>query len=281
MKIAIVSDTHFSTTDRLLTANWEAANSWIAATNPELLIHLGDITANGVHSGEELRYGREVLAGCRSEMLSIPGNHDIGDHAAGPGLPTDTPFDEARLAQYRTLFGMDRWSIHRNGWQMIGINAPLLATGLDEEDLQYTWLEQALSGRTGPVGVFLHKPLFRDQAAEDIVHTRYVPRVARNRLINILRGCDLRFVAAGHTHQVRSTWVDGVEHVWAPSTGFTIPDFRQEPIGEKLVGTLLLELDANHHRFTHIIPAGMVSHNLMELEHIYPALRDSMRPVQS
>jgi predicted phosphodiesterase len=281
MKIAIVSDTHFSTTDRLLTGNWDATNSWIAATNPELVIHLGDITANGVHSSKELAHGREILAGCRSEMLFLPGNHDIGDHAAGPGLTTDTVFDEARLAQYRALFGMDRWSIDRNGWQLIGLNAPLLATGLDEESVQYTWLEQALSGHTGPVGVFLHKPLFRDQPSEDIVHTRYVPRVARNRLIDMLRGRDLRFVAAGHTHQVRYTWVDGVEHVWAPSTGFTIPDFRQERIGEKLVGTLLLEIDASNHRFTHIIPAGMIAHDLMQLAHIYPALRDVIRPAQS
>jgi hypothetical protein len=213
-------------------------------------------------------------------MLSLPGNHDIGDHAAGPGLPTNTPFDEARLAHYRTLFGMDRWSIHRNGWQLICINAPLLATGLDEEDLQYTWLERVLSGHEEPLGVFLHKPLFRDQPFENIVHTRYVPRAARSRLINMLRGRDLRFVAAGHTHLVRSAWVDGVEHVWAPSTGFTIPDFRQERIGEKLVGALLLEIDANSHRFTHIIPAGMVAHDLMELAHIYPALRDMMRPAQ-
>lgn len=281
MKIVIVSDTHFSTTDRLLTRNWDAINSWIAATNPELVIHLGDITANGAHSDEELRHGREVLARCRSEILFLPGNHDIGDHAAGPALPTDTPFDEARLAQYRSLFGMDRWSISRNGWQLIGINAPLLATGLDEEDMQYTWLEHALSGHKGPLGVFLHKPLFRDEPSENIVHTRYVPRPARNRLIDMLRGRDLRFVAAGHTHQVRSIRVDGVEHVWAPSTAFTIPDFRQERIGEKLVGTLLLEIDAGSHRFTHIIPAGMIPHDLMELAHIYPALRDVMRPAQS
>ena len=273
MKIAIVADTHFSSADQLLVANWRAAESWIAETIPALTIHLGDISADGVTSAAELEHARRLFAGCQSPLRFIPGNHDIGDHAAGPEETTDAPFSSVRLAEYRTLFGMDRWSTMQGRWKLIGLNAPVLATGLLEEAEQYRWLESELADHEGPLGIFIHKPLFRDTLAEGIVHTRYVPLSARVRLDALLRSRDLRFVCAGHTHQVRQNAVEGVEHVWAPSTAFTVPDFRQERIGEKLVGTLLLELEEDRHRFTHVIPAGMVAHDLMEFEHIYPALR--------
>lgn len=272
MKIALVSDTHFASCDTLLAGNWGAAVQWIRAASPDLVVHLGDITANGVHEAGELQHARKHFEDVGVEVRFAPGNHDIGDHAAGPGLTTDEPFDPARLDDYRRLFGPDRWSLLADGWQFIGINAPVLATGAADETAQYDWLEATLRARSDPLGVFLHKPLFRDAADEDIVHTRYVPAAARGRLLKLLATRDLRFVAAGHTHQVRQRVVDGVEHVWVPSTAFTLSDARQERIGEKLVGVMMLDIEGDHHRFTHIIPANMRPYDLMEFAHIYPAL---------
>ncbi len=277
MKIAIVSDTHLSTTDTILVSNWTAAARWVLEIKPDVCVHLGDITANGVHSGVELASAHTIINRLGTKTWLVPGNHDIGDHAAGPGATTDTPFDLERLAEYRALFGWDRWSHIVDDWQLIGLNAPLMATDLGEEAAQLDWLEGVLQSADSPLGVFLHKPLFRDRLDEDIVHTRYVPLAARSRLMAMLRRRDLRFVAAGHTHQVRQIVVEGVEYVWAPSTAFTVPDFRQETIGEKLVGVMLLELENNTHRFTHVIPAGMKPHNLLEFAHIYPALK-SIKP---
>jgi len=51
-----------------------------------------------------------------------------------------------------------------------------------------------------------------------------------------------------------------------------VPDFRQEWIGEKCVGVMLLELSADGHGFTHVIPSGLTSYSLMDFPHIYPAL---------
>jgi 3',5'-cyclic AMP phosphodiesterase CpdA len=282
MKIALISDTHLSSKDTLLIHNLRAAERWITAVAPDLVIHLGDIAADGIHDSTELQFARMQFGSPRPEMLFIPGNHDIGDHDAGPGKPTDEPLDGVRLREYRGLFGADRWSLETSGWQLIGLNALLLATGSEEEDAQYEWLVAALSAHAGPLGVFLHKPLFRDRLDEDIVHTRYVPRASRERLLPLLRQRDLRFVAAGHTHQVRMTSVDGVEHVWVPSTAFTIVDTVQERIGEKSVGTMLLELTPQKHEFTHVIPAGMTAHDLFEFAHIYPgvtALQAATTPV--
>jgi 3',5'-cyclic AMP phosphodiesterase CpdA len=278
--VVLVSDTHLSSKDRLLVENWSATARWIELARPDLVVHLGDITANGAHEDGELVFAREVFRQTGTDVCFLPGNHDIGDHAPGPtpGLDAEHPFDPVRLDEFRALFGPDRWALDLGGWRLIGLNAPLMGTGLPEEAAQSAWLAQALRGHAGPLGVFLHKPLFRDALDEDEVHTRYVPRPARQALMAALAGCELRFVAAGHTHQVRKVVRDGVEHVWAPSTAFTVPDFRQEIIGEKLVGVMTLHLSDAGHSFSHIIPAGMKPHSLMAFEHIYPALAEVRPP---
>src|SRR5262249_1359700 len=125
---------------------------------------------------------------------------------------------------------------------------------------------------SGPVGVFLHKPLFRDSVEEGIVHLRYVPLAARRRLLDLLASRDLRFVAAGHTHQVRQIVADGVEHILVPSRAYTLSDVSQERIGDKVVGIMLLELNGARCCFTHIVPAGMQGYDLKQFAHVYPAI---------
>jgi hypothetical protein len=116
----------------------------------------------------------------------------------------------------------------------------------------------------------LHKPLFRDGPADTEAHIRYVPAAPRARLLALLASRDLRFVLSGHAHQSRRLTVDGVEHVWAPSTAFCIPDAVQEPIGVKRVGLLELELTAAGHRFTELAPPGLVAHDLIDHAEVYP-----------
>ena len=279
-KVVLVSDTHLSSKDRLLLENWAATARWIERLQPDLVVHLGDISANGSHEDGELAFAREVFRQSGTDVCFLPGNHDIGDHAAGPapGLDADDPFDPGRLGEFRALFGPDRWTIDLGGWRLIGLDAPLMATGLAEEAAQAAWLATALEGHDGPLGVFLHKPLFRTALEEDDVHTRYVPLAARLPLMAALATKDLRFVAAGHTHQVRQIVSAGVEHVWTPSTAFTVPEFRQETIGEKLVGVMALDLADDGHRFSHVVPAGMKPYSLMDFEHVYPALADIRPP---
>jgi predicted phosphodiesterase len=272
MRVAVVSDTHFDSGDRLLVENWLAVERWLRASAPDLVVHLGDITANGSKDGAQLGFARDVLAQSSLAMRLVPGNHDIGDCPAAPGQAPEEPLVPARLEDFRRLFGPDRWRVEAEGWRLFGLNALLLETGLAEEDAQFDWLARTLARGAGPVGVFLHKPLFRDRLDEDIVHLRYVAKAARQRLMAILADHDVRFVAAGHTHQVRRRHHAGIEHVWAPSTAFTVPDFRQERIGEKCVGVMMLDLNLRGHAFTHVLPAGLTAHSLMDFPHIYPAV---------
>lgn len=272
MRIALVSDTHFDSNDHLLVENWLAAERWLMGAAPDLVIHLGDITAKGWADGTQLDFAQQILAQSKFAIRAVPGNHDIGDCPAALGQAPEEPLMSERLAEFRRLFGPDRWRIEAGGWRLLGLNALLFATVSAEEEAQFEWLTKTLGEGDGPVGVFLHKPLFRDSVDEDITHLRYVAKPARQRLMSVFAGHDVRFIAAGHTHQLRRHHRDGIDHVWAPSMAFTVPDFRQERIGEKTVGLLALDLDASGARFTHVVPEGMNVYSLMDFPHIYPAL---------
>ncbi|WP_233559808.1 metallophosphoesterase family protein [Oleomonas cavernae] len=141
----------------------------------------------------------------------------------GPAWPRNSNWSTSSICSATGVFGPDRWSFRAGAWQILGLNAQLFGTGLDEEEAQFAWIEAALGTSAGPLGVMLHKPLFRNGPADDEIHGRYVPAAPRRRLLELLARRDLRFVVAGHTHQTRQIEVDGVEHVWAPSCAFIIP----------------------------------------------------------
>jgi 3',5'-cyclic AMP phosphodiesterase CpdA len=274
MRIALVSDTHLAARAAVCLDNWRVVRAWIARARPDLVVHLGDITVDGASDAVELRDAVDAFAGLGLPIRFLPGNHDIGDNPIAPDVPPEHPLDLARLEEYRTLFGPDRWSLHAGDWQLIGLNAQLLGTATSAEEQQFAWLEHEIGLDTGPLGLMLHKPLFRNGPADDEPHIRYVPKTPRDRLLAIVRSRELRFVASGHTHQSRWHVCGGVEHRWAPSTAFCLPDRMQERIGEKEVGLLMLRLDGADHRFAVARPEGLRRNNILDHPELYPGIAE-------
>jgi 3',5'-cyclic AMP phosphodiesterase CpdA len=273
VKIALIADTHLAASAPALETNCRAALAWAETIAADLIVHLGDITADGVEEAEHYDAARAVLAGAVVPMRLIPGNHDIGDNPT-PGLDHGHALVRPeRLALYRQTFGPDWWAVEQGGWTLIGLNAQLFALGDQEEAAQFAWLANALTQARGPVGLFLHKPLFRNGLDDQELHPRYVPIEARRRLWDMLATRDLRFVVNGHTHQLRKLSVGGVEHVWAPSCAFTVPDAMQEWIGEKVVGTMSLKLEPDRHQFEFHIPPGVAQHDLAAFTEVFPKLK--------
>lgn len=272
MQIALISDTHLAPGATAFRDNCDAARAWIAALAPDLTVHLGDITADAAKDPAHHAEAVAAFADWPTPLRFLPGNHDLGDN------PTDAPhgddpfIDAPRLALYQAAFGPDRWAFRAEGWTIIGLNAQLFGWTGPEQDDQFAWLEDVLAGVDGPIGLMLHKPLFRDGPGDTERHHRYVPQPARGLLLDKLRGHDLRFVVSGHTHQTRRCHVDGVEHVWAPSTAFLIPDRLQERIGDKIQGTMLLTVTATGHRFTLVGPPGLTQRDLLDHAEVYPQL---------
>lgn len=278
MEIALISDTHLAARAAPLDRNLAAARNFVAMHGIGITVHLGDITADGAIEPAQLRHARDQLAAWPGRLLCLPGNHDVGDN---PGDNDHPPVTADRLNRYADLLGPDHWQVTADNWTLIGINAQLYGSDSAAEKCQDDWLAAVTAEVPGPVGVFVHKPLFRDGPDDTSRHHRYLPAAARDRLLAQLRRVDLRFVAAGHTHQARHHLVDGVEHIWVPSLAFTLPDSMQETIGEKIVAMTVLRLTPTSHQFELVVPAGLTQHCLLDLPGLYPALADRSRDTSS
>jgi hypothetical protein len=103
---------------------------------------------------------------------------------------------------------------------LIGLNCFLFGAGLAAEAEQWSWLETTLSHAEGPIGLFVHKPLFIERPDEDSQPVYTVTSAARQALLDVVARWPIRFLASGHLHQHRRTIVDGVTYVWAPSSAF-------------------------------------------------------------
>lgn len=279
MKVLLVSDTHLSPKADDFNQNWQLVADWVKSSGADLTIHLGDISAAGNEQMADLLFAKELLAQFDSPLHLVPGNHDLGDNISQMKASNHEVISTDSLQRYREVFGQDYWSLQLDGWQLIGLNAQLFGSAGQEEQRMFDWLHGVLAQQDDdeqlklqPVGVFLHKPLFRQQADEQDSSDRYVPKLAREQLLQILAPYDLRFVISGHTHQYRRLQVAGIEHIWMPSTAFCIPDAVQEPIGQKIVGVMLLTLDENEHQASVVNIEGMQRHNLLDQTTVYPQL---------
>lgn len=287
MKLLFISDTHLTDRHSICDDNLRSIRNFLETNPIDLVVHLGDIAADGSTYPAQLAYAAERFAGFGVPVHFIPGNHDVGDNPMAPGRANVAPLNletgllnPGTLAEYRRIFGPDYWSLALGEWQLVGLNAQLFGTDSDAEAEQLAWLREVLAAGAGPLGVVLHKPLFRNGHADDEAHIRYVPAARRRPLVELLAARDLRFVASGHVHQDRRIVVDGVEHVWVPSASFCMPDAMQERIGDKIVGVLVLELGADgSHRFERPVVDGLVLHNILHHPEIEPrivALRDEL-----
>jgi 3',5'-cyclic AMP phosphodiesterase CpdA len=277
VRIALVSDSHLAPVADASNANWDAAKAYIARGGIDLTIHLGDITLDGFSDHAQHDHARRLAENWPTPLLFLPGNHDIGDHRPGPDVPAAESLDLTLLARYRATFGADYWRRATDGWSLIGIDAQLLGSDTAEEADQWEWLAGELREcRDGPVALLLHKPLFRNDPAEDVPHIRYVPKAPRLRLLDLLSAVDLRLVLAGHTHQYFDRVIGRVRHVWLPSTAYIFPDSQQERIGAKVTGLAVLELTPGAHRLDLLSPDGVLQHNLVD-QPFYAAMMAARR----
>jgi len=266
MRIVIVSDSHLAPSAGPCNANWLVVREYAARTAPELTVHLGDISLDAANDPAQLDAARAMCQPWPTPFRFLPGNHDIGDNPPGPEIAPKRPVTPSLLRRFRANFGPDYWAVFMEGWLVIGLNAQLFGSGDPSELQQWQWLEhcQSKAGRR-PVAVMLHKPLFQNTHEDSIPHIRYIPLEPRGRLMRLLAPHNLRLVLNGHTHQYLDRVIDGVRHIWIPSTGFILSDADQERVGEKITGLGLLKLNGEHFRFDLVCPEGLVRNNLRDL----------------
>jgi predicted phosphodiesterase len=261
MRIALISDTHLSARAPECVANWHAARRAVERLAANLTVHLGDITLDAQSYGEELVFASRLMQRWPTELRCVPGNHDLGD---GSG---EVPLDGRLLGAYGAVFGPDRWVVSTGSWRLLGINAQLLGSGSVQELELWRWLDEQV-GRAAThahTALFLHRPLLRPESGERTRKGRYVASAACERLLHGALHRTLRLVVSGHTHQYLDRTVDGVRHLWMPSTAFVLPDEMQARIGEKLVGIGLLDFGGDTAGFDLWCPDGMTRHDVSAL----------------
>lgn len=232
MRLIQISDTHISTTHRHFVNNTDRVQADLQETKPDLIVHTGDVSMDGAAQLEDLEVARQWNLALPAEVLSIPGNHDVGDHITNR---PDQPVSDDRLAAWQNVFGNDRWARDMGGWQLIGLNAMLLGTGHAQEDEQFAWLASTVKSDK-PIALFTHKPLCIDSLTEGPRGYWTVPPEPRARLIDILAGKPVKMIASGHLHIQRETVISGVKHVWGPAASFVVGAHQEDLGGERTLG---------------------------------------------
>ncbi len=267
MRIIQISDTHLSAAHRHFSANNEAIRAWLAAEQPDLIIHTGDLAMDGAGAPADLAMAATWNSGFSAPVLSVPGNHDVGDVAA---IRPDQTVDDARLALWRAHLGPDRWLHDQGGWRLIGLNAMLFGSGHPDEETQFAWLEGALATDL-PVALFQHKPLFIDAPDEGPRGYWTLTPEPRRRLLDLLAGARVRLVATGHLHIHRERHLDGIDHVWGPAASFVCGESQEDLGGARRLGALVHEFGAERVTTRFIRPDGLTDLTIEPVQAvIYP-----------
>jgi 3',5'-cyclic AMP phosphodiesterase CpdA len=244
LRVILVSDTHLSPDAPEAQANWEAVLRHVAEAAPDAVIHLGDLTQDGAHDRGHLEYGRRQLDRLPVPWHAVPGNHDIGDNP-WDGSPPGITVNAARCQSWLDAVGPDNWTLTAGNWTLLGLNAQLFGSGLAAEEQQWSWLEEQIRGCHDDQAIALlsHKPFTASDAelGSSPVY-RFVPQPAWQRLAG-LSGNRLGLVLSGHVHQYRDVHMNGVAHLWVPTTWTVLPDEIQPVLGVKRCGLVALELD--------------------------------------
>lgn len=239
MRIVQITDTHLSREKAHFADNWAPLARWIAAQQPDLVIHTGDVTVDGAAVEDDFAYAAELLRGLGVRFRAIPGNHDVGKS----GHPRQ-PVNDERLTRWRTHFGPDWWVEDIEGWRLIGLDALILGSGSSEEAAQAAWLEASMAQADGRrIAWFLHKPLFLDSPEETDTGYWSVKPELRARLMALLRRYRVGLVASGHLHKAHDFRREDTRYLWAPASSFLVGEFQRPMPGEKRLGAVLYELD--------------------------------------
>ena len=261
VRVMVVSDSHLSDSTPEATANWDAVVDHVARRAPDLVVHAGDVSADGSRRTDDLAYARAQLDRLDAPLAVIPGNHDVGD-LPGPGSSPGPPVHAESIALFRAVFGADRFSVPVGRWRVVGIDAQACGAGGDVEASHWAWLDGALASLAPatPVVVVSHRPVMPGPG--DREHpARHIRPDARARLVDLLAGVDTRLVVSGHVHERLRHDGAGLDQLWVPTTWAVGPDGSNPPVGEKQPGTTLLEMhDDGHVAVTTEVPEGMARH---------------------
>lgn len=275
MRFAVLADSHFHppgvpqqavwASDRLFNARNVAAVEMVRRAAPAFAVHLGDVPhpVPGLAEHEPaLEIARSTYASLGCPLYVAPGNHDVGDKPH-PWAPAPSVSVE-KHALYRRWWGDPWWCEDRDGLRLVGVDTPVLNSGLALEAEQWAWLEQVLQkGRR--TFVFQHYPPFLLDPAEP-EHYDNLAEPARSRLLALYRDAGVEAVFCGHVHHPFWNRHEAVDYYLLPSTAFVRPGYSElgrvgpgEEYGRNDVerlGFCMVHVEASGHRVEWVRTGG-------------------------
>ncbi len=272
MRIIQISDTHLSASHDFFAANNHVVAEWLKNQQADIIIHTGDLCMDGSGARADFETAQLWKQQFKSEMLLVPGNHDVGDLAE---IAPAQPLNDARLAQWRDRIGPDWWQVDRADWRLIGLNAMLFGTRHPQEEAQFLWLEQACNTNL-PIALFMHKPIFIDTPDEGPRGYWTVLPEPRARLLGLMANANVKLVCSGHLHIQREKHHAGISHIWGPSTSFIVGEMQEDLGGKRTLGVVEHVFSADQVISCFIRPEGLDDQPLDPVHDlIYPSFRKS------
>jgi 3',5'-cyclic AMP phosphodiesterase CpdA len=223
LRLVQVADLHLGAGQEHHLDNWRKVLAWVGRERPDLVVVNGDLVMGDPDEEVDHAFARAQIDRLGVPVRMLPGNHDVGDNVTSGKMPQRV--NAERMARYRRHYGEDHFSFSAAGWGFIGVNAQLFGSaGLAEEADQWSFIERGLAEHSGnPVALFMHKPLFLDHPTESdstdpSISQSCLDRTSRSRLLELCRAHGVSLISCGHKHQTRAFSLDGIYHLWAPST---------------------------------------------------------------
>src|SRR5262245_2388195 len=210
------SDLHLSRRVEGTVRNWEFCLSLVARERPDLVVLTGDFVLDDPDRPDDRAFAFEQIQRLTAPWVAVPGNHDVGDSVEDPyqGQAITT----ARRDDFLSMYKSDRWRRDIGQWTLFGLNTMLANSNLSAEREQIEWLKQELTSCSGPIVLFLHKPLCVDALDEPANPAWAISPNGRRSILGAFADADLRLVASGHLHCYRHIPTPRFDMVWAPTT---------------------------------------------------------------
>jgi 3',5'-cyclic AMP phosphodiesterase CpdA len=268
-KIIQFSDLHLSGQFPRSLENWNICLEIVKSEAPDLVVLSGDFVIDNPDDLDNQRFASEQVQRITAPVLTIPGNHDVGDSVEDPYQGQS--ITNERRDRFLKLYGRDRWCQDLGDWRLLGINSMLPGSSLEAEAEQYAWMKQETAATDRPVMLFLHKPLCVDDLGEPARPAWAVPPPGRAAIVEAIGESNLRIVASGHLHCHRHIQAAKFDMIWAPTTSIV----HQAKVSgvSKTTGWIEYILDGKEVSWTHRTKPDLQAIDVTELLHQYGALR--------
>ncbi len=275
VRLAVIADSHFHppgvpaqaawASDAVFNARNAAAVEMLRRARPSIVVHLGDVPhpVPGLpEHAAALAVARETYAALDVPLHVVPGNHDVGDKPH-PWAPAPSVSVE-KHAVFERAWGPPWWVVEHEGLRLVGIDTPVLNSGLALEAEQWAWLERVLDGAARTF-VFLHYPPFL-LTPDEPEHYDNLAEPARSRLLALFASARVEAVFCGHVHHPFWNRHQGTDFWLLPSTAFVRPEYselgRVGPADEfgrndvERLGFCLVDVDDDGHRVEWVRTGG-------------------------